>query len=300
MRLVGKRILIVYFSGTGGTRLAAESFEAALKGRGCEVLLHSLDIREFRQNRERYAGIAEQLDQILLIYAVHAMDAPEPVYRWIASMPEGKGLKTAVISVSGGGEVWPNTSCRVAVIKALERKGYPVTYEAMLVMPSNWITQGNDHVVMHVLNKLPETAARISDELLSGKTRRSRFRLSTRILMPLSRLEKGQTAVFGRNLEAGSACSGCGWCMESCPMGNIHLEEGRPVFGDGCIICLRCVYGCPSKAIKAKKWSFVVVKTGFDLEAVRSRMKGVTLEPIYKCCKGPLWAGVKKYLEGGL
>lgn len=294
---MGKRILIVYFSGTGGTRLAAESFEAALKERGCQVLLHSLDSREFRQNRNRYAEITEQMDQILLVYAVHAMDAPEPVYRWITAMPEGKGLKTAVVSVSGGGEVFPNTSCRVAVIKALERKGYTVPYETMVVMPSNWITKGSDHVVMHVLNKLPEATARISDELLAGKGRRSRFRLSTRLLMPLSKVEKKQTAVFGKNLEVEESCSGCGWCMEKCPMENIRLESGRPEFGDQCVICLRCIYGCPAKAIKAAKWSFVVVKSGFDLEAVRRRMEGVTLEPVDRCCKGPLWAGVRNYLE---
>jgi len=292
-----KRVLVVYFSGTGGTRLAAEGFESALKGRGCEVVLHSLDSREFRQNRDRYSDLVKQLDLVLVIYAVHAMDAPEPVYGWISAMPEGKGLKTAVISVSGGGEVFPNTSCRVAVIKALERKGYSVPYEEMLVMPSNWITQGSDHVVMHVLNKLPEATARICDELLAGKSKRSRFRLSTRLLMPLSKLEKKQTAMFGRNLEAEDSCSGCGWCMESCPMENIRLESGRPVFGEQCIICLRCIYGCPAKAIKARKWSFVVVKSGFDLEAVRRRMEGVELEPVDKCCKSHVWAGVKNYLE---
>jgi ferredoxin/flavodoxin len=294
---MGKRLLIVYFSGTGGTRLVADGFEGAMAERGCDVLKHSLDMQQFKHNRDSYTEIAQQIDRVLLIYAVHAMDAPEPVYEWIAAMPQSAGLPAAVISVSGGGEVWPNTSCRVAVIRALERKGYKVEYETMLVMPSNWITQGNDQVVMHVLNKLPVAVGRISDELLSGKTRRSRFRLSTMLLMPLSRMEKQQTAEFGNNLEADGSCSGCGWCEGNCPRENIQLEYGRPVFGDKCIICLRCIYGCPAKAIRAKKWSFVVVKTGFDLESVRRRMKGVELEPVDKCCKGLLWAGVKKYLK---
>ncbi len=294
---MGKRVLIVYFSGTGGTRLVADGFEGVLKDRGCDVMKHSLDIQEFKHNRDSYAEIAERIDRVLLIYAVHAMDAPEPVYEWIAAMPEKAGLPAAVISVSGGGEVWPNTSCRVAVIKALEGKGYKTDYETMMVMPSNWITQGNDHIVMHVLNKLPEAVSRIADELLSGKTRRSRFRLSTRILMPLSRIEKKQGAEFGSRIYADSGCSGCGWCKENCPRENIHMEKGRPVFEDKCIICLRCIYGCPAHAIKAQKWSFVVVKEGFDLEAVCRRMKGIELEPLDKCCKGLLWAGVKKYLQ---
>jgi ferredoxin len=150
---------------------------------------------------------------------------------------------------------------------------------------------------MHVLNKLPEVSSRISDEILAGKNRRSPFRLGSRILMPLSRMEKKQAAEFGRYLEAGESCSSCGWCEENCPRENIHLENGRPVFGDKCIICLRCIYGCPNRSIKANRGSFVVVKSGFDLETVKNRMEGVPLEPVDKCCKGLLWIGVKNYLE---
>jgi ferredoxin len=254
-------------------------------------------MQEFKHNRDRYFEIVKQVDRVILIYAVHAMDAPAPVYEWIASMPQGAGLPAAVISVSGGGEVWPNTSCRVAAIRALEKMGYSVNYETMMVMPSNWITQGNDHVVMHVLKKLPEVASRISDEILVDINRRSPFRLGTRLLMPLSRMEKKQAAEFGRNLGAGESCSSCGWCEENCPRENIHLEKGRPVFGDKCIICLRCIYGCPNRSIKANKGSFIVVKSGFDLEAIKNRMEGVPLEPVDKCCKGLLWIGVKNYLE---
>lgn len=295
---MGESVLLVYYSGTGGTRLVADCFESTLLDTGCEVMKHSLNINEFNRNRNNYMDTMKQVDRIILLYAVYAMDAPAPVYEWIDCIPGGVGLPVAVLSISGGGEVWPNTSCRVAIKRELMKKGYDPYYENMIVMPSNWITQGSDHVVMHLLNKLPEAVYRIAAEIMSGKKRRSPFRLGTRILMPLSRLEKKQAAEFGRYLEAGVACTGCGWCGESCPRGNIHMENGKPVFGDRCIICLRCIYGCPQKALKARKWDFVVVKSGFDLEAVKKRMEGIPLEPVEKCCKGLIWSGVRRYLQG--
>lgn len=289
--------MIVYYSGTGSTKLAADKFEECIKDRGHDVLKHSLDIKELSANKDKYADIMKNIDRMILIYAVYAMDAPQPVYDWIDVIPVVSKLPTAVISVSGWGEVWPNTSCRVAVIKALERKSYFVHYENMIVMPSNWITQGSDHLVMHILNKMPEKAGKMSDAILAGVKRRTGFKLSTRILMPLSKLEKKQSRIFGENLQAGSSCNGCGWCEKNCPRANIHLKDKRPVFGSQCIICLRCIYGCPQKAITPKKSGYVVIKTGYDLDAVRKRMEGVELQPVDECCKGLVWSGVRKYLE---
>jgi ferredoxin len=79
-------------------------------------------------------------------------------------------------------------------------------------------------------------------------------------------------------------------------MQNIETPESaaKPKFSDRCIICTRCVYGCPSSAIKAK--GPLALKHGFDLEAVERRMKGVELKPVGQC--GKVWynKGVRDYL----
>lgn len=291
-----KRLLIIYFSGTGGVKLVADKFEETLLNNDCSVIKHSLDYSEFKINRDTYASLMKEIDLVVLLYAVHAMDAPEPVYDWIDSIPSGNSLPVAVISVSGGGEVWPNTSCRVPVSRALYKKGFIVKYDRMMVMPSNWISKGSDHAVMHVLNKMPEKVVEITEDILTGKIRKTKFKLSSRVLIPISKLEKKQAPKFGRGLQVNDTCIGCGWCAKNCPRENIHLENNRPVFGYKCIICLRCIYGCPKDSIKAKTGSFVVIKTGFDIEAIKKRMDGVPLEPIEKCCKGLVWLGVKNYL----
>ena len=45
------------------------------------------------------------------------------------------------------------------------------------------------------------------------------------------------------------ACTGCGTCSRLCPMGNIHIENGRPLFSKSCISCGACIQNCPNNAI---------------------------------------------------
>ncbi len=44
------------------------------------------------------------------------------------------------------------------------------------------------------------------------------------------------------------ACTQCGVCEESCPVGNISLSPD-PVFGDRCILCFNCVRLCEPGAV---------------------------------------------------
>ena len=50
-------------------------------------------------------------------------------------------------------------------------------------------------------------------------------------------------------------CVGCGKCEKSCPLGNIQLKDGRPVWGSRCTHCMACICGCPTSAIEYGKAS---------------------------------------------
>lgn len=289
-----EKVQIVYFSGTGGVKRVANTFEKELLERGCKVWKDSLDyINEGKDSSVSNENL-EEADIVILIFAVHAVDAPDPVYEWI-NRTKVNNKKISVISVSGGGEVWPNTGCRNNCCKALAEKGFEIVYERMMVMPCNWVSPINDHAAMHLLRALPRKVNTIVEDLLSGRNRRTHF-IKGPLRRLLSKQEKKGAHRFPKKLKISDKCTSCGWCASNCPACNIKITQNKPEFADRCIMCFRCIYGCPSKALESD--FFMVLKSGFSLIQLEKRMEGVELEPFHKYTKGLIWKGVDNYLSG--
>jgi flavoprotein len=49
------------------------------------------------------------------------------------------------------------------------------------------------------------------------------------------------------------ACTSCGLCRDICPVRNIEIADGRPIFGEQCEQCMACIQWCPQKAIHSGK-----------------------------------------------
>jgi ferredoxin/flavodoxin len=276
-------IRIAYFSGTGGTARAAKALASGFAARGAET-----EVRELRRGADVPNGSEEML---ALLFPVHAANAPTPVHEWLDALAAVQNIPAVVISVSGGGEVFPNLGCRAKVIKKLERKGYRVIYEQTIVMPSNFMEAMPEGWAAELLRALPCKASSIAEEVLAGMERRVKARLIDRLISALLTIGQVGAPRFGRGLRATEACTGCGWCARQCPGANIRMKDGRPEFLKQCALCTRCVYGCPANAIRATLLKSSVLKDGFDL----TRYEASPAPHEEK--KGALWEGVRRYLK---
>lgn len=276
------------YSGTGNTKKVADCFINTLAARGVEADLFAI--------RAGNPYPDEPKDLLIITFPVHAFNAPDGIYRWIRALPEGLGRKAAVISVSGGGDAFPQRSSRAGCISRLKKKGYDVVYDKMLAMPSNWMVPTDEAVAHKLLEVLPRKVSRIVDDLLAGRARREKFHPADRLISHIMEIEKVGARRFGRRLQCGANCSGCGWCAENCPAGNIQMENGRPRFMDRCNMCLGCVYGCPRQAVSPGMMKSVAIAGGFSLKKLESGMAASgsanTALP-----KGVLWKGLTAYLE---
>ena len=229
----------------------------------------------FRDNNPE----SERDEVLVLMYPVYAADAPTPVFKWIDSLEKREGSKAAVISVSGGGEISPNTACRVKTIRRLERKGFIVTGEYMLCMPSNFMVPTDDDLAARLINILPQKCKIIADEIVIEKRNRKKPLIMDQIMLFFFAMEKFGAKIFGKLLKAEESCNGCGLCAAKCPRANIKMHKGKPKFGWKCVICMKCIYSCPKNSIYARLpiLEKAVLTEGFDLDTIiRQAQKELT------------------------
>jgi len=96
-----KCVNLVYFTGTGGTARVADAFEQAFLNRSINV--HRTELNGKNQP-------VDICDLLMVIFPVYVFNAPKSIDEWVEQAPPGQGTPAAVISVSGGGEISPNTA----------------------------------------------------------------------------------------------------------------------------------------------------------------------------------------------
>jgi flavodoxin len=79
-------VLIVYFSGTGGTKRIAKEFYNQLQ-KTMNTKLQSLDLKNNSTNIQQLKELLPNIKTVILLYCVHEMDAPKPVFEWIEAFP---------------------------------------------------------------------------------------------------------------------------------------------------------------------------------------------------------------------
>lgn len=238
--------MIVYFTGTGNSRYCAQWLAHAL---GDEA------VDSFRFIRD---GIAAKLTSEKPWVFV------APTYGWqlphiFADFLRGgrfAGSRDAYFVMTCGSEIG-NSGAKLAAFCA--RKDF--TYKGVLqvVMPENYIAlfdaPGQEEarkIIAAATPTLENGAACIRD----GRD------FPAPKVSTVDRLKSGivnaafyRFIVKAKPFSVSDACISCGKCADVCPLGNIRLQGGKPVWGVRCTHCMACICGCPTSAIEYGKTS---------------------------------------------
>jgi len=251
-------IRIDYHTGTGGSELVARLLADKLKNDNINVEIN----RIFRNNISEVKQL--ETDYYILIFPVHSFCAPLPVYEWVKHL-SGNSCKTAVISVSGGGNVISNTACRCKTVKLLKNSNFSVIFEEMVRMPNNWMKAPKKKKYIRILSKMPNKIDKIAQTVISEKTSKKIIYWIDYLISVLGELEKRGTLEFGKGIKVLDTCTACGLCAKNCCSSNIQLVNAKPKVGNRCDMCLGCIYNCPQKALQPTWGAFQVDKNGYDL-----------------------------------
>jgi ferredoxin/menaquinone-dependent protoporphyrinogen IX oxidase len=240
------RVLICYFSGTGNTRLTAKTYAEWLRQAGNQVDLVTMEACRGTEAANRIKAC----DLLILGGPIYAGNMPDYMIQWVRkTVPATQGTRAIVFSTSAG---LANAHGVRSIGKKLEKKGYRVTDTQTFVMPRNFYmdkyapTPKDEQV-----RQMNRMVSQVGDSLAAhGEGEVCSFTGSVLGIDLLADVFQVMAKSMGRKYAIDDTCIGCGKCERNCPRSNIHVADKR--FGSHCMMCTRCIHGCPVNAISYK------------------------------------------------
>jgi ferredoxin len=230
--------VVYWFSGTGNSLSAAKTLAARLDA----------DLIPMTQALKEGVSPAERIG---LVFPVYSFGPPALVERFVGTLnllPETVVFSVITFAAAAGG------TFRL-LNQMLEDRGLMLSAGWGLKMPENYPPLGGAlaEEKQHELNRAAkEKAERIAEQLMSPVCRGIEpsgvvWNLLTRAAHPLFRRTSRRLDRFFR---ADAACNGCGICEKICPVDNIVMVGGRPVWRGRCEQCFACLHWCPQEAVQ--------------------------------------------------
>lgn len=250
------KIQIYYFSGTGNT-----AFVINKVAEGLRVLGNSVDIKSCEEN----IIINKDFDILGIAFPIHSSFAPRVFLEFLDKLPKGENTPFFGVVTSGymAGDVLKT------VERKLKEKGYiPVLYRNIVVgnnlhlpvLCPLKVTKSHklDARLDRINNSVEEIVKRI-DYLCKRKNIKIFLRKDTSLRCTSivgvtfgviqRNIGKVHEKVNFKGFSTDEKCIKCHWCIKNCPTNNIFMKNDKVIFGDTCIICMRCYNFCPNKAI---------------------------------------------------
>ena len=238
--------MILYLSGTGNSKYVAKRIADALG----DALVNLND-----RIKASDTSSVETGERVIIVTPTYAWRIPRVVCDWLRKT-ELRGAKRSWFVMTCGSEIGNADKYNRELCT---EKGLSCMGTAQIVMPENYIAMFSApqadkarQIVAKAKPDIDRAIAAIQAGECFAPTRNNLYdRLMSGPVNPIFY----KFFVKANAFTASSACIGCGQCVKRCPMNNVTLKDGKPVWGKACTHCMACICYCPVSAIEYGKKS---------------------------------------------
>ena len=238
--------MILFFSGTGNSNYVAKRIADALG----DALVNLND-----RIKSGDTSSVETGERVIIVTPTYAWRIPRVVRDWLRKT-ELRGAKQVWFVMTCGSEIGNANKYNrdLCAEKAISCMG-----TAQIVMPENYIAMFSAphadkarQIVAQAEPSIDRAIAAIQRNQSFAPTRNNLYdRFMSGPVNPIFYKFFVKADAFA----ASGACIGCGQCAKRCPMNNVTLKDGKPVWGRNCTHCMACICYCPKEAIEYGKKS---------------------------------------------
>ena len=236
--------MIVYFSGTGNSRFVAEQIAEAT---GDEL------VNAVKYTRKGQNAVFSTPGIYVFVSPIYVSAPPMVFLEFIRHSTFPSDCRAYFIMTCAGGMGGAPGYCRALAAE----KGFTYMGTAEIEMPQNYIAMFKTGTPEENRAKIEAAVPNVTN--LSIAIRNCRELpdpgmkgwelLSTKMVLAPYYKYFMSTKPF----TATDKCIACGKCATVCPLANITLQDGKPVWGEHCTHCMACINLCPKEAIEYGK-----------------------------------------------
>ncbi len=237
--------MILYFSGTGNSKYTAQLIQGVLND---EVVSLNDVIKSEK------SPVFSSETPFVIVCPTYAWRMPRVVSNLIdkADFKGNRGIYFVLTCGDSDGNAYKYAK------ELCKRKGLIFHGLKSVKMPENYIAMFNapDKNEAHrIIEAAKPQILKIARRIKAGKNIGERTNAAGAVLSGPVNSIFYRFAVKADGFYADEKCISCGKCEKVCPLNNVKLVEGKPVWGKNCTHCMACICLCPTEAIEYKKKS---------------------------------------------
>lgn len=236
--------MIIYFSGTGNSEYVANEIGKAIDD---EVFNLFSKIRD-----EDYSTISSDKPWIVVV-PTYAWRIPRIVETWLKKTTL-TGHKDIYFVMTCAGAIG-NAGKYIEKLCHSKQMVYQGTYQ--IIMPENYLALFNSSDKDEAISIIEKAKPQILKTIEIIKYKKKHLETKTGIKGCLNSSIVNEIFyplfVHAKKFHVTDACIKCGKCKNLCPLNNISIQQGKPVWSDKCTHCMACINRCPKQAIEYGK-----------------------------------------------